>query len=86
MHVKYGACVIPEHQGKGVGSRILDLIKERSSGAKPIRLGALKGSRSNDFYKAHGFFLSVKKSTTTTMNFVATANQLSKGGSVSVFL
>lgn len=48
----------PEYQGKGAGSQILRKVKEtaKSSGL-PVRLGALKDSESNNFYKKHGFAL-----------------------------
>ncbi len=46
----------PEHQGQGLGAKVLTLIKEQAlKEGLPIRLGALRGSRSNDFYKKHGF-------------------------------
>ena len=46
----------PTFHGQGTGSRVMEIIKEiaRSSG-KPIRLGALKESRANTFYRSHGF-------------------------------
>ena len=46
----------PKYQGLGFGTKILALIKRQALEAGlPIRLGALRGSRSNDFYKKHGF-------------------------------
>lgn len=48
--------VHPNHQSAGLGSSLLEVIKEQARHAeKPIRLGALKGSRSNQFYASHGF-------------------------------
>lgn len=48
--------VEPDSQGRGVGADILkQLIEESNKKQKPIRVGALKESRSNDFYKSHGF-------------------------------
>lgn len=48
--------VHPNHQSAGLGSSLLEVIKEQAHLAeKPIRLGALKGSRSNEFYASHGF-------------------------------
>ena len=48
--------VEPESQGCGIGAEILKQLSEESDGKnKPIRLGALKESRSNEFYKSHGF-------------------------------
>ncbi len=46
----------PDYQGYGFGGSILSLIKQRAkSEGLSIRLGALRESRSNDFYKKHGF-------------------------------
>jgi GNAT superfamily N-acetyltransferase len=48
--------VHPDYQSTGIGSSLLELIKEQARLAdKPIRLRALKGSRSNEFYTSHGF-------------------------------
>ena len=48
--------ITPSFQGSKIGSKIITIIKHRAKTAgKPLRLGALKGSRSNDFYTAHGF-------------------------------
>ncbi|AIE84094.1 GNAT family N-acetyltransferase [Fimbriimonas ginsengisoli] len=48
--------ILPAFQGSGVGSAVMahlfDLAKQRSGS---IRLGALKGSDSNRFYRKHGF-------------------------------
>ncbi len=46
----------PEYSGRGIGSRVLRELcaRARTLGAS-IELGALKGSRSNAFYLAHGF-------------------------------
>lgn len=48
--------IAPKFHGLGAGSRIMEIIKDiaRSRG-KPIRLGALKESRANAFYRSHGF-------------------------------
>lgn len=46
----------PTFHGRGAGSRVIKVIKgiaRRSQ--KPIRLGALKDSRANAFYRSHGF-------------------------------
>lgn len=42
--------------GSGIGSHVLGIIKDvaRNRG-KTIRLGALKQSKANDFYRKHGF-------------------------------
>ena len=46
----------PQFQKLGLGSKILTLIKDEAKDiGLPIRLGALRESRSNDFYKKHGF-------------------------------
>lgn len=48
----------PEHQGKGYGSAVLSvLFAEADAQQAQIRVGALKGSRSNAFYARHGFEL-----------------------------
>jgi len=48
----------PQHQSKGVGAAVLkQLIAIADDTKKTIKLGALKESRSNDFYKSHGFVL-----------------------------
>ncbi|MFS8180529.1 GNAT family N-acetyltransferase [Pseudovibrio denitrificans] len=46
----------PSAQGKGIGSKVLHHLKEVATKAgKPIRLDALRISRSNEFYQTHGF-------------------------------
>ncbi|RVU83721.1 N-acetyltransferase [Leucothrix sargassi] len=48
--------VHPDFQGAKIGAKLLaEVIQQGRSIGKSVRLGALKGSRSNDFYKAHGF-------------------------------
>ncbi|MFO1305927.1 MAG: GNAT family N-acetyltransferase [Burkholderiales bacterium] len=50
--------VLPFAQGRGIGSEIVRrMIAEADAAGKPLRVGALKGSRSNDFYRRHGFAL-----------------------------
>jgi len=46
----------PQYQASGLGSKIINSIKKlsRESGM-PVRLGALRNSRANKFYKRHGF-------------------------------
>lgn len=46
----------PSAQGKGIGGKVIDHIKQQAQ-QQPIRLGALKQSRSNQFYQQHGFQL-----------------------------
>jgi len=46
----------PEHQNKKLGEKVLErVIQQANEQALPIRLGALKGSRSNNFYQKNGF-------------------------------
>ncbi len=46
----------PDYQSQGLGARVLSSIKRQAAMiGLPIRLGALRDSRSNEFYKKHGF-------------------------------
>ncbi len=46
----------PEHQGRGIGSAVLAAVfAQADSLGKNVRVGALKQSRSNEFYVRHGF-------------------------------
>ena len=46
----------PDIQGCGFGTAVLNSIKKQAGIKKlPIRLGALKQSRSNNFYRKNGF-------------------------------
>ena len=46
----------PKHQNRGLGRAVVKLIvKEAHKLGLPVRLGALRGSRSNDFYIKNGF-------------------------------
>lgn len=48
--------VVPAYQSKGIGAAAMSRVIEVSNRLKlPIRLGALKESRSNDFYKSLDF-------------------------------
>lgn len=48
--------VHPEFQGKQIGSRILEKVIAAGKRADlPVKLSALVGSRSNEFYRRHGF-------------------------------
>lgn len=50
--------ILPAHQGRGFGAQVLQRIFAEADAAElPVRVGALKGSRSNDFYRHHGFVL-----------------------------
>lgn len=46
----------PDHQGHGLGASVLaSVIRLAQERKLPLRLGALRGSRSNRFYISHGF-------------------------------
>jgi GNAT superfamily N-acetyltransferase len=46
----------PKAQGSGIGASILSTLKIVSASTqKPLRLGALRGSKSNEFYERNGF-------------------------------
>jgi GNAT superfamily N-acetyltransferase len=48
--------VLPESQNQGIGARVIKEVQVISAKTQlPIRVGALKQSRSNDFYLKHGF-------------------------------
>ena len=48
--------ILPEHQGRGIGAAVFgDVFKSADAQRMPIRLGALRGSDSNRFYRPHGF-------------------------------
>ena len=49
--------ILPEHQGRGIGSRCMALVLEKARGlGLPVRLRALKvNSRALAFYERHGF-------------------------------
>lgn len=48
----------PDHQGLGIGARVLaQVFAEADQQSKLLRVGALKGSDSNRFYRRHGFQL-----------------------------
>jgi len=47
--------LLPQDQGKGIGQAVLKQVFAEADQA--LRVGALKGSRSNDFYRRHGFVL-----------------------------
>jgi GNAT superfamily N-acetyltransferase len=50
--------VIPECQGQGIGAQVLSLVFEEANAlGLPVRVGALRESRSNEFYIRHGFRL-----------------------------
>jgi GNAT superfamily N-acetyltransferase len=46
----------PGAQGRGVGGAVLaQVVAEADAQGLPLTLGALRGSRANDFYLKHGF-------------------------------
>ena len=46
----------PSAQGRNIGTIVIEYIKRRSTETGlPIKLGALRESRSNGFYQSHGF-------------------------------
>ena len=50
--------VLPAHQGQGHGAEVLRRVfADADARGQRLRVGALKGSRSNDFYQRHGFNL-----------------------------
>ena len=50
--------VVPPMQGRGIGAAVLAVVfAEADAERRNLRVGALKGSRSNAFYQRHGFRL-----------------------------
>lgn len=50
--------VIPLYQGKGIGSLVLSAVfAEADAKQQVVRVGALRESKSNEFYVRHGFVL-----------------------------
>jgi len=48
--------IAPDYQNKKLGKAVIDkLVVEAQNRGVPIRLGALRGSKSNDFYLQNGF-------------------------------
>ena len=47
--------VLPEHQGRGLGSAVLGSLLGQRDDLRPLRLLALRGSRSLALYTRHGF-------------------------------
>ena len=48
--------VDPDYQNRGIGGVVLEHVVRLSEQLKlPVRLGALKQSRANEFYRKHGF-------------------------------
>ena len=50
--------ILPVSQGQGIGTHVLSVVfQEATALGLPVRVGALRGSRSNNFYTRHGFHL-----------------------------
>lgn len=50
--------VHPSHQGRGIGAAVLARVFAQADAARlPVRVGALRDSDSNRFYRRHGFEL-----------------------------
>ncbi|WP_289032601.1 GNAT family N-acetyltransferase [uncultured Roseibium sp.] len=50
--------VLPDIQGKGIGTHVVRYAQQKAEAAKlPLRLVALRGSAANEFYTRHGFKL-----------------------------
>jgi len=50
--------VLPSHQGRGIGAAVLaQVFAQADASASTVRVGALRGSDSNRFYRRHGFVL-----------------------------
>ena len=50
--------VLPSHQAQGLGRAVLaEVLRAADAAGMPVRVTALKGSRSNAFYLRHGFAL-----------------------------
>lgn len=47
--------LVPEHQGRGLGSSILRTLLEQVDG--PVRLNVLRGSAAQRLYERHGFIV-----------------------------
>lgn len=48
--------VLPAHQGRGLGAGVLARVfAQADAQGLPVRVGALRGSDSNRFYRRHGF-------------------------------
>ena len=48
--------ILPAHQGTGIGAAVLrKIFAEADAHPVPLRVGALRGSDSNRFYRRHGF-------------------------------
>lgn len=45
------------HQGRGIGSQVLALVLDESTGDAPLRLNVLQGSPARRLYERHGFVL-----------------------------
>jgi ribosomal protein S18 acetylase RimI-like enzyme len=66
--------ILPEFQGRGLGSTILSELKVRSESARvPVRLRVLQKNRAADLYRRFGFEERGRTSTHFLMEFVPKA-------------
>jgi GNAT superfamily N-acetyltransferase len=50
--------IVPAYQGAGIGAAVLaQVFAQADEAASTVRVGALRGSESNRFYRRHGFVL-----------------------------
>src|SRR5450830_1610877 len=50
--------VVVRHEAEGIGAAVLaDVLAQAETQGLPVKVTALRGSRSNDFYQRHGFVL-----------------------------
>lgn len=48
--------ILPDRQGRGIGSAVMrSILAEADAEGLPVRVGALRGSEANAFYRRHGF-------------------------------
>lgn len=48
--------IVPKYQNKGIGSRVLKMLQEKTTDQKPIELTVLKGNQAaQKLYARHGF-------------------------------
>jgi len=60
--------VIPAMQGKGIGSRVLELVLQECS-EPPLRLNVLNGSGARRLYERHGFVVDTEDDIDVFMTF-----------------
>jgi GNAT superfamily N-acetyltransferase len=48
--------IVPGYQGRGIGAAVLEsILADANTQSMPVKLGALRESDSNRFYRRHGF-------------------------------